>query len=84
MLTGFIGSGRIIITCLGCGYQYRPGQQAKFEEIEASERAADLRYAKTGSSLNLDASMDFGRAIMIAVVVVVVIGVFALMAALSK
>lgn len=28
MVSGMIGSGRIIITCLKCGYRFRPGEGA--------------------------------------------------------
>ena len=24
--TGFIGSGKVVLTCLKCGYRFRPGQ----------------------------------------------------------
>lgn len=27
LLSGFIGSGKIILTCLNCGKQFRPGEQ---------------------------------------------------------
>jgi hypothetical protein len=27
MLTGFIGSSKIILTCLNCGKQFKPGEQ---------------------------------------------------------
>ena len=28
IMVGFIGSGKIVITCLKCGHKFRPGQQA--------------------------------------------------------
>ncbi len=27
LLTGFIGSGKIVLTCLDCGKQFKPGEQ---------------------------------------------------------
>ena len=26
LLTGFIGSGQIVLTCLKCGHKFKPGQ----------------------------------------------------------
>ena len=27
LATGFFGSGKIVLTCLKCGYEFRPGQE---------------------------------------------------------
>jgi hypothetical protein len=46
VLTGFIGSSKIIITCLSCGAEFRPGeisrreQQRDFEQTSESLRKA--------------------------------------------
>lgn len=37
MVTGFIGSGKIALTCLDCGKRFKPGKQAR---TELSQREA--------------------------------------------
>lgn len=45
-LTGFIGSGKVVITCLACGNRFLPGAAAKAAKDAELERLADLRFAQ--------------------------------------
>jgi hypothetical protein len=35
LVTGFIGANKIWLTCLKCGYRFRPGEKAKPAEVLA-------------------------------------------------
>jgi len=38
MTTGFIGSGKIYITCLKCGNKFRPGDTPRYSAYSAEEK----------------------------------------------
>lgn len=37
LMTGFIGSGKIVITCLSCGKKFKPGEGWNERQSEASD-----------------------------------------------
>lgn len=40
--TGFIGSGKIIITCLKCGHRFKPGQNKELPKESGKYKSLEL------------------------------------------
>ena len=63
LLTGFIGSGKIVITCLACGKRFRPGEQATQQADSGPQRSEPRREIRGLSGPSKFMFYSIGRAI---------------------
>lgn len=53
LTTGFIGSGKVIITCLNCGNRFRPGDHLTQEEKNELYKKQSAEFDSTTAWQNL-------------------------------
>lgn len=50
LVSGFVGAGKIWLTCLKCGYRFRPGENEKAAEVHSAfEVGARVRRTLNGA-----------------------------------
>ncbi len=73
LLAGTIGSNKIIITCLACGHEFKPGD---YKEKEQVEYVAKLGREKDGTLITDEAAKQ--KALKFLIITAIVIVVFSI------
>lgn len=87
LLAGTVGSNKIVITCLNCGHQWRPGQPSspKKEPSRGSRIVAKVILIILGSlSVIIAIAMLFSRETRSASIIFALIAAFCILGAVAK